>query len=167
MTKFLVFTEGTVLMHKTALEASREERVKQSINGDQSVDDFASYIPNGSAAEKLSAWREQGADIHYLTSRTKKDEIEAVRSVLARYNFPQVDQLHHRVGNQTYADVAEEVLPDILIEDDCESIGGITEMTYPHIKPALKTSIESIVVKEFEGIDHLPSLIADCFGKNF
>jgi len=47
-------------------------------------------------------------------------------------------------------------MPDILIEDDCESIGGESEMTYPHIREDLKQKIKSIVVKEFQGIDHLP-----------
>ena len=46
-------------------------------------------------------------------------------------------------------------MPDILIEDDCESIGGKVEMTYTHIKPEVKRSIKSIPVKEFGGIDHL------------
>jgi hypothetical protein len=48
------------------------------------------------------------------------------------------------------------VLPDVLIEDDCESIGGESEMTYPQLTPALKQRIRSIVVPEFGGIDHLP-----------
>jgi len=43
-----------------------------------------------------------------------------------------------------------------LIEDDCESIGGMEEMTIINIKPDLKKKIKSVVVKEFEGIDHLP-----------
>jgi len=47
-------------------------------------------------------------------------------------------------------------MPDILIEDDCESIGGESEMIYPHIREDLKQKIKSIVVKEFQGIDHLP-----------
>lgn len=60
-------------------------------------------------------------------------------------------------------DVAERVLPDILIEDDCESIGGEKEMTYPHIKPELKTRIKSIVIKEFCGLDHLPDEVSALF----
>ncbi|OGE71166.1 hypothetical protein A2617_01400 [Candidatus Daviesbacteria bacterium RIFOXYD1_FULL_41_10] len=50
----------------------------------------------------------------------------------------------------------ENVLPDILIEDDCESIGGEIEMCYPNIKPEIKEKIKHIIVKEFQGIDHLP-----------
>ena len=50
----------------------------------------------------------------------------------------------------------KKVMPDILIENDCESIGGKAEITYPYIKSELKTKIKSIPVKEFEGIDLLP-----------
>ena len=55
--------------------------------------------------------------------------------------------------------MAERETPDILIEDDCESIGGEKEMTYPHIREDLKSKIKSLVVKEFGGIDHLPDNI--------
>jgi hypothetical protein len=47
-------------------------------------------------------------------------------------------------------------MPDIIIEDDCESIGGETEMIYPQIEAELRGKTRSIVVKEFGGIDHLP-----------
>jgi hypothetical protein len=139
--KILVFTEGTVLIHRSLSE----------------IDDFANYIPNGQAVEKINAWKQQGAEIHYLTSRTDGPEIEAIQSVLIRNNFPDSKHLHARTGNQTYADVAETVMPDILIEDDCDSIGGEAEMTYPHIKHEFKSSIKSVVVKEFAGIDDLPT----------
>ena len=61
-------------------------------------------------------------------------------------------------------DVAESIKPDILLEDDCESIGGQAEMVYPHIQPELQQGIASIVVKEFEGIDDLPGAITDLRG---
>jgi len=57
--------------------------------------------------------------------------------------------------------VAEKVLPDIIVEDNCESIGGETELTYPGIRPELKSKVKSFVVKEFGGIDHLPDNIAE------
>ena len=50
---------------------------------------------------------------------------------------------------EEYKDVAERVMPDVLIEDDCESIGGEIEMSYPHIKDELRARIRSVVVKEF------------------
>ncbi len=44
---------------------------------------------------------------------------------------------------------------DILVEDDCRSIGGADEMTITHVRPEIKTKIKSIVVEEFRGIDNL------------
>ena len=47
-------------------------------------------------------------------------------------------------------------MPDVLIEDDCESIGGAVEMIYPHLPDEARSNITGIVVREFEGIDPLP-----------
>lgn len=55
---------------------------------------------------------------------------------------------------------AERIIPNILIEDNCESIGGRDEMTITHIKTEIKKKIKSISVKEFGGIDHIPDNIA-------
>jgi hypothetical protein len=62
---------------------------------------------------------------------------------------------------RVYKDVAERAIPDILIEDDCESIGGQPEMVYPHVQPELQQRITPIIVKEFEGIDHMPDAPTD------
>lgn len=51
--KILVFLHGTVIMHKNAEGKSREERVKQSVQREQSVLEYESYIPIGNAAKKL------------------------------------------------------------------------------------------------------------------
>ena len=176
--KILVFTEGTILMHSSARDVSREERVKQSkqagIQREErnlayntnttpspvepgSVYDFKSQIPVGDAVIKLINWKQQGASLVYFTSRRIKSEIEAVQNVLKNYHFPDYKNLYFRQQGEDYKDVAEKLIPDILIEDDCESIGGEKEMTYPHISPELKKKIKSIVVKEFEGIDNLPT----------
>jgi hypothetical protein len=50
-------------------------------------------------------------------------------------------------------------LPDIFIEDDCESIGGKKEMTSTYLAEELKNKIKLITVKEFNGIDYLPDNI--------
>lgn len=133
--KILVFTEGTTIR-------------------------YTLKIPSGNAPAKLQTWKSQGAEIAYLTSRTKPDEIEIVRHLLDQYVFPQ-GELFYRHEGEEYKDVAERILPDLLIEDDCASIGGEVEMTYPHIKPELKARIKSIVVKEGGGIDHLPDNLGD------
>src|SRR3989338_2191177 len=97
--KILVFTEGTIIMHRNAKGVSREEAVRQSkhagvqqeerslsydTESQLSVEvgspyDFSNYIPVGHAAEKLIRWKEQGATLFYLTSRRIKKEVEAIK----------------------------------------------------------------------------------------
>jgi hypothetical protein len=158
--KLLVFLHGTAIMHKAALGHSREERVRQGIDKDPSVYDYTSYVPVGNVVQKLKHWEQQGAIIAYLSSHTDAEDAEKDKSVLTRYNFPE-GEIYFRRNKETYADVAEKVMPNILIEDDCESIGGKKEMTYPHLRSEVKTKIKSIVVKEFGGIDHLPNALAE------
>ncbi len=152
--RILVFTEGTLLIDGRWAGLPREEMVHRSRSG-QGSGDFSASIPVGEAVAKLQTWRQQGAAIAYLTSRTRAKEVEAIRTVLDRYVFPEGRLWFRRPGEQ-YKDVAERVRPHVLVEDDCESIGGEAQMTYPHIRPDVKTQIVSIVVKEFGGIDHLP-----------
>ena len=61
-----------------------------------------------------------------------------------------------RQKGEEYKDIAEKVMPNVLIEDDCESIGGMERIAITNIMPDLKKKIKSVVVKEFEGVDHLP-----------
>jgi hypothetical protein len=152
--KILIFTEGTLIMHPSGSEVSRGERVIQVIQNLPEVKDFKNYVPVGNAVKKLKTWEEKGAEICYLTSRESENEVQDVRNVLNKYDFPK-GELYFRNKGEDYKDVAERVMPDILIEDDCESIGGEIEMTYPHINPEIKQKIKSIVVKEFSGIDSL------------
>jgi quercetin dioxygenase-like cupin family protein len=158
--KILVFLHGTTIMHRGAMGHSREERVRQVRMGEESVREYATYVPIGNAVEKLQHWHNQGAEIIYLGSHRNPGHVEKDRVVLNSYGFP-AGEVIFRQGQQTYKDVAESVLPDVLIEDDCESIGGEVEMVYPHIAPSLQRQITSIVVREFEGIDHLPDSAAE------
>lgn len=57
-----------------------------------------------------------------------------------------------RRGEQ-YADVVLRVHPDILVEDDCSSIGGAAEMCVTKLPQNERERIRSIVVPEFGGID--------------
>ncbi len=154
--KIMIFLHGTVIMHRSARARTREERVRQVINGDESVTDFASYVPVEGAVQKLQAWTRQGAEVVYLSSHRNAEDVASDEVVLQTHGFPEGQILYRRAGEQ-YADIAESVLPDVLIEDDCESIGGEGEMTYPHISPSLKDRIQSIIVREFGGVDHLPN----------
>jgi hypothetical protein len=156
--KILVFTEGTIFTHQNWLGLAREEIVRRIRAGERhSVD---GSIPISYAARKLRIWERAGAQIVYLTSRREPDDIEKVRDVLQRYDFPAGEVLFRQAGEE-YADVAERALPDIIVEDDCESIGGEVEMTYPRIRVDIKERIKSIVVREGGGIDHLPEDISD------
>lgn len=152
--KILIFLHGTVIMHKSAESKTREERVRQVLGSDPSVHDYISYIPVGNAVEKLKSWQSQGAEILYLSSHETAEDVEKDKSVLEKYSFPK-GQIFYRQNGESYKDIAEKIIPDVLIEDDCESIGGEKEMTITFVKPEVKEKIKSIIVKEFSGIDHL------------
>jgi len=153
--KIMVFTEGTILMAKNAIGLTREEIVQQVKDRETSVKEYATYVPIGHASDVLQRWANQGAEIIYLTSRREQKQIDEIQNVLNLNNFPKCT-LEHRGHNEEYKDVIERIIPDVFIEDDCESIGGEVEIGYPHIKPELKTEIKSIIIKEFSGIDELP-----------
>ena len=121
--------------------------------------DYASYVPVGDAVSKLRRWSEQGAELVYLSPHQRQEDVDTDQAVLNASGFP-AGAIVFRQRGEAYAQVAERVLPDVLIEDDCESIGGAPEMTYPHLRPEMKAGITSIVVKEFAGIDHLPDDLA-------
>jgi len=164
----MVFLHGTLIAHKNSAGKSRQEIIQQVVEQEESVRDFENYIPIGNAPRKLRSWVSQGAEICYLSALTEnkkargdeivgKEGLKADEIVLERYGFPK-GEIFHRNSAESYGDVIERMFPppDILIEDDCESIGGEPEMTYPNLKSELKQKIKSIVVKEFEGIDNLP-----------
>jgi len=157
--RILIFTEGTIIMHKNAVGHTRNEIVKQVEENEKSVHDYKSYVPIGNAVKKLQSWKNDDAEILYLTSRRKPEEIQQIQNVLKKYNFSD-GQLLFRQKDEEYKDVAERIVPDVLIEDNCESIGGIDEMTITNVKLEIKKKIKSIPVKEFGGIDHLPDKIS-------
>jgi hypothetical protein len=160
--KILVFLHGTTIMHEHAKGLARERIVQQLTEGDTSIHDYASYIPAGNAARKLQGWKRQGARICYLSSHRNAKDVETDKSVLKKHAFPD-GQIFYRRNREEYKDVVERIrpLPDLIIEDDCESIGGEVEMVYPNLKPELKNRIKSIVVKEFGGIDHIPDKVSE------
>ena len=149
-------------MHKNAQGLARQEIVKQVMESDESVNDYALYIPVGNAAKKLQEWKGQGAKICYLSSHKNAKDVEKDKFVLKKYAFPD-GQIFYRRNREEYKDVVERIrpLPDVIVEDDCESIGGKAEMVYPNLRPELKNKMKSIVVKEFEGIDHISDSISE------
>ena len=174
--KILVFTEGTLLTNMKWLGIPREHVVRQvkkwsslsekklkelQKTGDApSPDYFAASVPIGNSVKKVEAWKNQRSTILYLTFRRKPEEVDIIKEVLKKYRFPEGEVLF-RKKDEDYRSVAEKVMPDLIVEDDCESIGGEEEMTYPGIRPELKSKIGSIVVREFGGIDHLPDDIVE------
>lgn len=67
----------------------------------------------------------------------------------------------YRAGREKYKDVIESAMPDILIEDDCRSIGGAWQLSMTHVGEIARGKINSIIVREFKGIDHLPDKLND------
>ncbi len=141
-------------MHGGGTGHNRDEIVRQVEEDEESVYDFAWYVPIGDAVGKLARWG-GGAEVLYLTSRTADEEVESIRQVLKRYGFPDGRLLFRHPGDE-YWTIAERLAPGILVEDDCESIGGADEMTITDVRPAVRKKIKSIALKEFGGIDHLP-----------
>ncbi|MFW9825485.1 MAG: hypothetical protein ACFFE4_21260 [Candidatus Thorarchaeota archaeon] len=163
--RILAFLHGTCIMHRNALGLSRLQIVQQVIdNRDESISDFASYIPIGNVIKKLNSWHNQGAEISYLSSHLTLENIKKDEFVLKKYNFPE-GIIFYRKEKEDWNSQVEKAKPDIIIEDNCESIGGQSQMTFPNLKPELQTNITSIVIKEFAGIDHLPDDINEL--KNF
>jgi hypothetical protein len=161
--KIMVFLHGTVIMHSGGVGHSRADRVRQVREGEGSVYAFSTYVPVGDSAEKLRLWKNQGADIVYMSPHREPVEVEQDQSVLRRNGFPE-GPIFFRHSHKSYGQIVSEVMPDILIEDDCESIGGEAETTYASIPAAIRPRVKHVLVKEFEGIDHLPDDLAALAG---
>lgn len=141
--KIMIFAEGTILKPKSIL----------------TLYDYRTYIPIGNAAALIGAWGKQDVEILYCTSRKGK-QAEEIAQLLLKYGFIG-SKLYFREKKQKYKDIIESVKPDILIEDDCRSIGGKWQMCITYVAPQVKNSIKSIIIKEFKGIDHLSSSVRD------
>lgn len=133
----MIFAEGTILKPKSKLQLYNHK----------------AYVPIGNAVCLIEAWQ-QRANIIYCTSRKKK-KADNIAALLKRYGFPGVF-LAVREQKEKYKAIVEAVKPDILIEDDCKSIGGAWQMCITKVDPDIRKNIVSIAVPEFHGIDHLP-----------
>ena len=139
----MVFAEGTILKPKSWLSLYHHN----------------SYAPIGNAVNIINSWQQQGANIIYCTSRRKK-QAAGIANILREYGFDGFC-LVARESKECYADIVEAVRPDILIEDDCKSIGGAWQTCIHKVKAEIKQQIKSIVVSEFKGIDHLYVGVSD------
>src|SRR5207245_1231521 len=59
-------------------------------------------------------------------------------------------ELSYRRENEHYGQAPERAAADIIVEDDCESIGGPAQMTYPKLGPDSKARTKSVVIPEWE-----------------
>ena len=140
----LIFTEGTIIGPKNIWNFFNHKK----------------YIPIGNCINKIKNWHNEGWNIVYLTSRRSIKQVNEIKDILEKNNFPG-STLYYRGLKEKYKDIAEELVPNILIEDNCRSIGGKWQMTITYVKNDIKEKIKSIVVKEFKGIDHLPDNVND------
>ncbi len=136
----MIFVEGTILRPKSKL----------------GLFSYKNYVPIGNCVKIISRWHNEGACINYCTSR-KGHQAFVIAALLERHGLPG-EGLYYRDEKHMYKDIVEAVKPDVLIEDDCKSIGGAWQMCITHVSAEIKQRIKSVVVREFEGIDHLESL---------
>lgn len=135
----MIFVEGTILKPKSWL----------------SLYNHKAYVPIGNSVKIIKSWHQQGANIIYCTSRKKKSA-DDIANLLKCYGFVGTF-LAVRERRESYKDIVEGLLPDILIEDDCKSIGGEWQMCITKVKPEIRKNIIAVAVPEFKGIDHLPT----------
>lgn len=121
---------------------------------DPTVTDFGSYVPTESAVSKASAWQRRGADICHLSSHKTAADVDLDRGVLAAHDFPG-GPVFFREHGESYADVVRRAGADVVVEDDCESIGGAAQMVGPRLGPG-SDAVVCVVVPEFGGLAHLP-----------
>ena len=153
--RIMVFLHGTAIMHASAVGQPRAERVRQSRQRDTSVLDFATHVPAENAVDKVQAWQRHGADICYLSSHTGAADVALDRAVLARHGFPDGPVFFRQPG-ESYADVACRADADVVVEDDCESIGGNQHTTAFRLAQSPGRAVRCVIVPEFGGLTHLP-----------
>lgn len=111
------------------------------------------YKPIGNAVKTVNSLYEKGHEI-YLCSYVRKKRYDFIRSIVDFYGMRYTAILCRGKG-ETYSDIVERLRPDILIEDDCKSIGGPQKCCITHVKEEIKRDIQSIIVSEFAGIDSI------------
>ena len=100
-------------MNRGGIGLSRDNRVRQIEDSEESVFDFATYIPIGQSQQKVRSWHTQGAEIVYLSSHTSVEDVQLDQAVLNAHRFPE-SEIYFRKPHQNYSDVVEKVMPDIL-----------------------------------------------------
>lgn len=111
------------------------------------------YVPIGNAVKIINDLYSSGNEI-YLCSYVRKNRYNFIKSVVDYYGINYTEILC-RDKKEQYSDLVEKIIPDILIEDDCKSIGGEKQWCITHVRDDIKRNIKSIIVEEFKGIDNI------------
>ncbi|HET7013186.1 MAG TPA: hypothetical protein VFI65_04715 [Streptosporangiaceae bacterium] len=150
-----VFLHGTTIMQAAGADVDREERVRQVVSSDPSIWEFAEYIPTPGTAEKLAAWDRHGASIVYLSAHRQAEYVHADESVIKHHEFP-AGPVCAREWGEDYGALVDRLDLDVLVEDDCESIGGVSKTCTFMLSMEARRSVRSIVLPEFLGLGGLP-----------
>lgn len=111
------------------------------------------YKPIGNSVEKVNAWYDKGNEI-YLCSYVRNARLSFVKSIIDFYGMKYTDILC-RAKCEKYYEIVERIKPDVLIEDNCQSIGGQKNCCITGVKSDIRKNIKSIIVPEFDGIDNI------------
>lgn len=141
MKKIMIFIEGTAFYTKPVLFLFSRY----------------GYAPIGEAKQIINGLYDKGNEI-YLCSYVRKKRYLFIKRVMDFHGI-KYTQILCRGKREGYADLVERIRPDILIEDDCKSIGGEKNWCITCVNKALKEHIESIIVEEFAGIDGIDKLV--------
>ena len=138
-----VFPHGTAIVHASAAGVPRSQRVEQVRRGDATVTDFGSYIPTPRTVDKLANW---------ATSRNR-DRLRQLASPRGRparrrsSGFPD-GPVHARRDGEDYGALVDRLSLDMLIENDCGSIGGLG--------PDIRRRIRCVLLPAFARLADLP-----------
>lgn len=133
--KIMIFIEGTTFYTKFPLYLFTKH----------------GYKPIGNAVNAVNSLYDKGHSI-YLCSYVRRSRYKFIRSIIDFYGMKYTAILCRKNGEQ-YGEIVERLKPDILIEDDCASIGGLKKCCITGVKEDIKAKIKSVIVPEFGGID--------------
>ena len=111
------------------------------------------YKPISDSVKKVNTWYNRGYEI-YLCSYVRKRRYDFIKSVIDFYGMKYTEILCRKKG-EIYSEIVEAIKPDVLIEDDCRSIGGQEQWCITNVNEDVKSHIQSIIVPEYMGIDSI------------
>lgn len=135
--KIMIFIEGTTFYTKPVLFLFSKH----------------GYKPIGNTVDIINSLHSKGHDI-FLCSYVRKNRYNFIKSVIDFYGIAYTEILCRDKGER-YSDIVERVCPDVLIEDDCKSVGGEKNCCINGVREDMRANIKSIIVPEFSGIDNI------------